>query len=84
MKHIYFFFLMGLLFPLQTCFAQSSSKILNDQIRNQVITKIGKLLVTNYVEEKTAISCNKFLIGKVNENGYEKITHPKELVKQLK
>jgi len=83
MKPIYFLFLMGFVFPLQTCFAQQPSRILNEESRNQIITKIGNLLVSNYVENETAIACNQFLIEKMEDNGYEEIAHPREFAKQL-
>jgi tetratricopeptide (TPR) repeat protein len=83
MKYILFYLLIGSIYPFHTVFAQQSSKVLNEQSRNQIIMKIGKLLVDNYVETETALACNRFLTEKAEDDGYDELTHPREFAKQL-
>ena len=75
--------IIGLIIPFQICLAQQSSRILNEESRQLVINKIGKLLVNNYVYQETGEACDKFLANQIECGKYEDISHPRELAKQL-
>jgi len=83
MKLIFFQLIVSLILSIQICFAQQSSKILNEETRKLIINKIGKLLVNNYVDQETGKACDKFLTDQIEGGKYENITHPRELANQL-
>jgi len=80
--HISRFIIISVLF-LSSVTAQDSSPLLNDEMQEKVLEKIGQLLRDNYVYEDVGQACSEFLEEQLEDESYADITHPRAFAKRL-
>ena len=76
-------FLVLLIFFQSPLNGQDSSPLLGEQAQEQILDKISRLLIDNYVSKEIGETCAEFLTEQIEDESYADITHPRAFARQL-